>query len=446
MKLIPMLALAAALCSTSVAQAESADDALMRAIYAGDTAKVTQALKRGANLNKPRPDGSLPLAWAVETQNPVLVSLLLGKGAKVNPASEQPPSFSPLVVACQRGDPTIVAALLDAGADVNRTTSTGISPLALCAGNSTVAMVQRLLALGAKVDAADDTGQTPLMWAAAKGQGAAVKLLLDNGAELNRVTAKGFTPLFFALTSKTPDTALMLLDAGANADYVTPDGTSLVQMAIYQQQFAVAERLIQRGADLTAYDRNGNQLLHAAVRHRQLPLVQTLLAKGANPNALTGTSAVVWRYEVNFTSRPYVTYPQTPLLLAAELGDTDIMRALVAAGADVNFRAQDGTSLVLAAVRSNASALSLALSLAPDVNITNNSGKTALHLLLGYSFYMPMTIEQIAAMFEVLAAQGARISLADSSGQTPLDIAKREDFKAKAEFASAFHLSSKVQL
>ncbi len=430
MKLIPMLALAAALCSTTVAQAESADDALMRAIYAGDTAKVTQALKRGANLNKPRPDGSLPLAWAVETQNPVLVSLLLGKGAKVNPVSEQPPSFSPLVVACQRGDPTIVAALLDAGADVNRTTSTGISPLALCAGNSTVAMVQRLLALGAKVDAADDTGQTPLMWAAAKGQGAAVKLLLDNGAELNRVTAKGFTPLFFALTSKTPDTALMLLDAGANEDYVAPDGTSLVQMAIYQQQFAVAERLIQRGADLTAYDRNGNQLLHAAVRNRQLPLVQTLLAKGANPNALTGTSAVVWRYEVNFTSRPYVTYPQTPLLLAAELGDTDIMRALVAAGADVNFRAQDGTSLVLAAVRSNA----------------NNSGKTALHLLLGYSFYMPMTIEQIAAMFEVLAAQGARISLADSSGQTPLDIAKREDFKAKAEFASAFHLSSKVQL
>jgi ankyrin repeat protein len=425
-----MLALAAALCSTTVAQAESADDALMRAIYAGDTAKVTQALKRGANLNKPRPDGSLPLAWAVETQNPVLVSLLLGKGAKVNPVSEQPPSFSPLVVACQRGDPTIVAALLDAGADVNRTTSTGISPLALCAGNSTVAMVQRLLALGAKVDAADDTGQTPLMWAAAKGQGAAVKLLLDNGAELNRVTAKGFTPLFFALTSKTPDTALMLLDAGANEDYVAPDGTSLVQMAIYQQQFAVAERLIQRGADLTAYDRNGNQLLHAAVRNRQLPLVQTLLAKGANPNALTGTSAVVWRYEVNFTSRPYVTYPQTPLLLAAELGDTDIMRALVAAGADVNFRAQDGTSLVLAAVRSNA----------------NNSGKTALHLLLGYSFYMPMTIEQIAAMFEVLAAQGARISLADSSGQTPLDIAKREDFKAKAEFASAFHLSSKVQL
>jgi len=448
-KLIPMLALAAALCSTTVsmsAQADSADDALMRAIHAGDTAKVTQALKQGAKLNKPRADGSLPLAWAVETQNPALVALLLTKGAKADLGDAQPQSFSPLVVACQRGDPAIVAALLDSGADVKRTTSTGISPLALCAGNSSVAMVKRLLELGAPVDAADDSGQTPLMWAAAKGQLASLQLLLNQGAEINRTTAKGFTPLFFALTSKTPDTALALLEAGANADYVAPDGTTLVQMAIYQQQFVVAEQLVQRGVDFNAIDRNGNQLLHAAVRHRQLPLVNALLAKGANPNALTGTSAVVWRYEVNFTSRPYVTYPQTPLLLAAELGDTAIMRALVAAGADVNFRAQDGTSLVLAAVRSNASALSLALSLAPDVKATNKRGETALHLLLGYSFYMPMTVEQISAMLLVLAQKGAPIDLADSSGKTPLAIAQLEDFRAKPEFATAFQLSPQVKL
>lgn len=445
MKLIPLLALAAAIFSTT-AQADPADDALMRAIYAGDTAKVAQSLKQGAKLNKPRADGSLPLAWAVETQTPALVALLLVNGAKADPGDTQPQSFNPLVVACQRGDPAIVTALLDAGADVKRTTSTGISPLALCAGNSSVAMVKRLLELGSPVDAADDGGQTPLMWAAAKGQLASLQLLLDQGADIQRTTASGFTPLLFALTSKTPDPALALLEAGANADYVAPDGTTVVQMAIFQQQFAVAEQLVQRGVDLNAIDRNGNQLLHAAVRNRQLPLVNALLAKGANPNALTGTSAVVWRYEVNFTSRPYVTYPQTPLLLAAELGDTAIMRALVAAGADVNFRAQDGTSLVLAAVRSNASALALALSLAPDVTATNQRGETALHLLLGYSFYMPMTVEQISAMLVVLAQKGAPIDLADRSGKTPLAIAQLEDFRAKPEFATAFQLSPKVKL
>ncbi|MEN0038776.1 MAG: ankyrin repeat domain-containing protein [Cellvibrio sp.] len=444
-KLISVLTTALALVSIQV-QADSADDALMRAIHAGDSAKVTQALKAGATLNSQRPDGSLPLAWAAESQNPALVKLLLDKGAKPDVNGKLPQHFTPLTVACQRGEPTIVAALLDAKADVNRTTNTGISPLALCAGYSSAAIVKRLLELGAKVDAADETGQTPLMWAAAKGQLDSMQLLFDKGADINRVTPKGFTPLFFALTSGNPQAPLALLNAGADEHYVAPDGTSLVQMAIYQQQFAFARELIKRGVDLTSYDRNGNQLLHAAVRSKQLPLVETLLAQGANPNALTGKSAVVWRYEVNFTSRPYVSYAKTPLLLAAELGATDIMRALVAAGADVKFKAEDGTSVVLAAVSSNAETLSLALSLAPDINIANKNGRTALHVLLGYSFYMPLTIEQIAAMFDVLSKQGANINLADSSGTTPLDIAKREDFKAKAEFAKAFHLSPKVKL
>lgn len=447
MKLIPILASAISLMSM-IAVAVPADDDLMRAINTGDTEKVSQALKAGAKLNVQRPDGSLPLAWAAESQNPALVKLLLDKGAKPDVVlnGTQPQNFTPLTVACQRGEPAIVDALLDAKADVNRATNTGISPLALCAGYSSSVIVKRLLELGAKVDAADETGQTPLMWAATKGQLDTLQLLLGNGADINRVTPKGFTPLFFAMSSGDPQAPMVLLDAGADASYVAPDGTSAVQMAIYQKQFVVADALIKRGVDLNAYDRNGNQLLHAAVRNKQLQLVETLLAQGANPNALTGTSAVVWRYEVNFTSRPYVTYPKSPLLLAAELGAIDIMRALVAAGADVNFRAEDGTNVVLAALSSNAETLSLALSFAPDINIVNKSGKTALHVLLGYSFYMPLTIEQIAAMFDVLASQGANINLADSSGTTPLDIAKREDFKAKAEFAGAFHLSPKVKL
>lgn len=447
MKLFPILATLAALISVSAGAASvPANDALMRAIQAGDTAKAAQAIKAGAQLNKPRADGSLPLAWAAETQNPAVVKLLLDKGAKPDAAASESTSFSPLVVACQRGDAAIVAALLDAGAQVNRVASTGVSPLALCAAHSSTVIVKRLLDLGAQVDAADSTGQTPLMWAAAKGQIETMQLLLSKGANINRATAKGFTPLFFALTSGNSAAAETLLDLGADPRYVAPDGTTVVQMAIYQKQFSIAERLIKNGVDLTAYDRNGNQLLHAAVRNKQLPLVQTLLAQGANPNALTGTSKVVWRYEVNFTSRPYITYAKTPLLLAAELGATDIMRALVTAGADVNFRMEDGTSLLLAAVSSNAEAVELALSFAPDVHITNNNGKSALHVLLGYTFYMPFTLDQISAMLEVLAKHGADIHKADGKGTTALDIARQEEFKAKAEFAKVFNLSSEVKL
>lgn len=433
------------LATAHTAVAGPSEDALMRAIHQQDAGKIERAIKAGAALNTPLPDGSLPLAWAVETQNLPLVNLLLTKGAKPDVGDSHLHSFSPLVVACQRGEPAIVAALLAAGAKANNATTTGISPLALCAGNSTAAAVKQLLDKGAAVDAADSTGQTPLMWAAAKGQVFNVQLLLSQGAAVNTQTQQGLTPLFFALRSGNAEVANLLLDAGADASYIAPDGTSAVQMAIYWKQFAIAERLVKEGqADLTTFDRNGNQLLHAAIINKQLPLVQLLLAKGANPNSLTGTSKVVWRYEVNFTSAPYESYAKSPLLLAAAHSSAEMMRTLINAGADVTFRADDGTNIVLAAAPNNPEVLALALQLAPDANVTNKYGQTALHLLMGYS--NNLSNEQTGELFKLLAKQGARTDIATRWGQTPEDLATEEQFRARAEFAEIFKPAQKVKL
>lgn len=428
------------------ALAGSAEDKLFQAINTGDLSKAQTALQAGANPNLPRADGSLPLAWAVDAQDLPLVKLLLARGAKSDTDTDNKQNFSPLVVACQRGDPDVVAALLDAKADISRTTSSGISPLALCAGNSATAIVQRLIELGGKIEDADETGQTPLMWAAAKGRVDTAKLLLTHGADVNRKTLAGFTPLFFAINSGNPQAPIAMLEAGGDGDYIAPDGTSAVQLAIYQKQFDFASVLIKRGVDLKAYDRNGNQLLHAAIINKQPALVALLLAKGANPNALTGKSKVVWRYEVNFTSRPYVTFPKSPLLLAAEMGSTEMMRALVATGSNTKFRAEDGSNILLAAAQSNPEALAFALSLSPNVNITNKSGRTPLHLLMSYSSSSTITNEQITDMFRLLAKQGARIDLADKDGETPINIAEQEQFRAKAEFEKIFrpHNGAKI--
>lgn len=429
---------ALSLCAAIANAKPQSDQArLMQALYAGDVAKLQQALDDGANPNYALPDGSLPLAWAADSQSPELVSTLLKAGAKPD-AKTSIDNFSPLVSACQRGEPAIVSALLNAGANVKRTTATGISPLALCAGNSSPEIVARLLEKGAVVDAVDETGQSPLMWAAAKGQVENIKLLVKAGADANRTTKKGFTPLMFALASANPEAPLALINAGSDIAYVAPDGTSMVQMAMYRQQYGVAELLINRGVDLNAYDRNGNLLLHAAVLAKQPQLVSLLLAKGANPNALTGTSKVVWRYEVNFTSRPYVTYPKSPLFLAVEQGVPEIMQILVAAGADTKFSIEDGTNLVLAAATTDPATLEQAFRLAPDMNVTNKRGQTPLLSLMNGASYLPITNPQLHELFKVLSKHGARIDIADAKGQTPADLAKTEEFRAKTEFADVF--------
>lgn len=431
-----------------VVQADSTENhlqgKLLRALQAGDYPKAKTALKAGANPNVPLADGSLPLAWAVDAQNIALVTLLLEQGAKPDVDVGKSESFSPLIVACNRGDNAIIDALLDTGAKVNRNTASGISPLALCAGNASVPVVKRMLELGAPLEVADETGQTPLMWAAAKGQVETIQYLIQQGADVNRTTQAGFTPLFFSIKSGNPQAPLAILEGGGNAEYRAPDGTSAVQLAMYQQQFEFAALLTKRGVDLEAFDRNGNQLLHAAILNRQPELVNLLLTQGANANGLTGPSQVVWRYEVNFTSMPYVSHPKSPLLLAAKVGSVEIMQSLVAAGGNTAFSAEDGTHILHAAAQANPAALALALQLSPNPNITNQSGRTPLHVLLGQSDNMSK--EQIAEMLALLASRGARVDIADKNGQTPLDVTEEDGFKVKAEFAKAFHSSEGIKL
>jgi predicted protein tyrosine phosphatase len=83
------------------------------------------------------------------------------------------------------------------------------------------------------------------------------------------------------------------------------------------------------------------------------------------------------------------------------------MRTLVAAGADRNFRMEDGTNLLLAAAQTNPAALAYALSLAKDVNVTDNAGRTPLHALMDRSYELPNA--QVMEMFALLAKRGARM-------------------------------------
>jgi ankyrin repeat protein len=378
------------------------------------------------------PDGSTPLAWAVDSQDREKVRSLLAAGAKPNEVGTA--SANPLLIACQYGDPAILDMLLSAGADVKVANPGGISPLAICAGNAPAAVLKRLIATGAEVDGPDEKGQTPLMWAAAKGRIENIRLLIGHGADINRKTHKGFTPLFFALKSGEPRAPVAVLEAGGDADYIAPDGTSVVQLAIYQKDYGFAARMIERGANLKAFDRNGNHLLHAAVLADEPTLVRLLLSKGADVNALTGPSKIKMRFEVNFKSGEYEIPPKPPLLLAAERGSARVMRMLVDAGADTKFRMSDGTNIVLAAATSGKlAALELALQLEPNPNVTNSDGQTPLHLLVGGG-----SGTELGAMMKLLVDKGARADFRNRAGQTPADVAKDAETDAKAAFESTF--------
>jgi ankyrin repeat protein len=291
-----------------------------------------------------------------------------------------------------------------------------------------------MLTAGAAPDKVDAAGQTPLMWAASSGRTDAIALLIKAGADVNRVSKGGFTPLFFAIKSGVAAASEMLLNAGAKADYRGPENTSAAQLAVYQKNYGAAALLVARGADVAERGREGEQLLHGAAAGGDVALVEALLAKGADANGLTGPSRIKWVTEANFGVAPPPVPPTPPLLVAAANGHADVMKRLLTAGADPRFVAQDGTNVVLAAAKGGSAAtLDYALSLAPDANVANADGWTALHMLVGGGVQ-----PELEPMLRVLAAHGARTDIKSKRGVTAAQMADGGLTEVKTIFRTIF--------
>lgn len=103
-----------------------------------------------------------------------------------------------------------------------------------------------------------------------------------------------------------------------------------------------------------------NELI-GAVKKADFTQVVLQLDRGMNPN-------VVENHE-------------TPLMIAARAGDFKIARVLIAFGADVNMRSQDGTTaLMLAARHGHNEVVTLLLENSADTSLRNSRGYTSFDL------------------------------------------------------------------
>jgi ankyrin repeat protein len=459
------------LCLLSALGFAGQEDRLEQAVRDKDHRTLQALVAQHADPNRLLADKSTVLAWAVDREDEEAVGLLLAAGAKPNIVDEY--GIVPLTLACEHGQSGIVTKLLKAGADAKAVRADGVTALELCAAVATPEVVEQLLSSGADVNAADfEKHQTALMWAASQGKTANMDVLIKHGADVNAKTAGGFVPLFFALQSKDPKAPVLLLDNGANLSYVDPSGNSAMQIALLAHNVPFATLLVERGAaSLEARDRTGSLLIHAAASSGNANFVKVLLAKGADPNALTQPPAGGGRGRgpggpprgnappAGAPGAPPVpdaavppgpggrggnadqagaspappaagrgggggrggfgapAVPMTPLLLAAKAGATEVMKILVAAGAKPSFKAQDGTSLLLAAAGGGKlDSLQYAFGLDAEFG-ADQGGQTAMHLAANNGQAV-----EAEAVIQFLADKGAKLDAKDARGRTPLDI------------------------
>jgi ankyrin repeat protein len=411
-------------------QSAQGDSRLLDAVKRRDLTAVRALVRAHVDVNTAQPDGATALAWAVHLGDHGMAELLLGAGARVDLANEY--GETPLTLACANGDAVLVEELLKAGADAGAVRANGETALMIAAGAGSVYAVRQLVAHGAAVDAAEPRkGQTALMWAAAEGRAGVVQALVGMGAKVNAASGTGFTALVFAAARNDAASVRTLLAAGADPNYTLPSGKKVLLVAAAYRSTRAAAALVDGGADPNVADRGGT-ILHAAAQAGDVDLVKKLLAKGVSLNARTakrvsGSSAGAASQDPG---------ELTPLLVAARANQQEVMRVLAAAGADPSLKAGDGSTLLMAAAaRGTIGTVRYAYQLDPRIDAVDDAGATVMHAsVISVSGRSP---DQICEVIQFLADKGAGLDVRDAAGRTPRQIAGRESIDKAVELLTA---------
>jgi ankyrin repeat protein len=426
----------------TVAQHASPKDVrVLEAVKRRDSTALTALIRAKADVNAAQPDGATALAWAIHLGERSMAETLLTAGAKVNVVDEY--GETPLTLAAANGDTAIMQRLLKAGANPRAARWNGETALMIAASAGNLEIVRQLVLHGADVNVAEPRrGQTALMWAAAEGHADVVAALVEIGANPKAVSKSGFNALAFAVARNDVASTRALVAAGLDPNFTLPSGNKLLMMAMAFGHTEAASALVDAGADIRATDRGGNTPLHVAAQAGNLVLVKQLLEKGADPNVRTARSTTQpARGGGGGGGRAVAGGSLTPLMIAARANQLEVMKTLVAAGADPKLRADNGTTTLMYAAGAKLATVKYAYEIDPDVDVVNQSGQTPIHASVGFGG-APRTQDEVVEVIQFLADKGAKLDEIDAAGRTAISIADIGPIDKAVDLLTALILKS----
>uniref|UniRef100_A0A674AL88 Transient receptor potential cation channel, subfamily A, member 1b n=1 Tax=Salmo trutta TaxID=8032 RepID=A0A674AL88_SALTR len=322
----------------------------------------------------------------------------------------------PLHWAVERNQPDSCRTLLELGAEPNVLNKALMSPLHLAVSHTHNHLVQLLLShykTGSNLEGG--LGNTPVMLACFINNTEALSILLRHGARLSSQNKLGHYAIHAAAFAGSKKAMDVILKAGEemghsieeHINFLDKSWSSPLHLAVWGGNMNIIEFCIHKGAKIDQQQVDGSTALHLACSQGATEAVKLILSSYIRLDSI-----------INLPDGAC----QTPLHRATIFDHTELAEYLISKGADIDYIDCKGLSPLLLATNCGAwRTVALLLSKGANVNIKDKSGCNFLHLTI----LQPKGLKNLSRDILQHSSVKDLLSNEDHKGCTPLHYACR---------------------